>query len=415
MFSETATRSLLKCNGEASARDIERVRDGSRSSNNKTILFITHVGEAGGAEYKMVDLCRAMRDSAEVMLLQRGSLEAVLNENRIKHCVCPLPSNARIVRKEDGIASVLKAIPAALSMVKRIARKAEEFDIVVCFSQKSFVLTSLAKLLARRPIIWFMNDILSPAHFSRVLIGVLVTLSRYSADHIVVNSRASLAAWFKAGGRRKRVSVLYPGTNSKLADQRPSAELIASYKQKYSPDAKPLIGMFGRISRWKGQDVFIRAIAQVPNVNAVVVGGALFGEQQHERRMKELVTELGITRRVTFTGHVDDVMNLMAACDVVAHCSTSPEPFGQVIVEAMLAGTPVIASDAGGAREIVTPDETGQLTRPSSHSDLEAAIRRYLDSPSWSRQVAERAKVSALEKFSETAMTTGFLEILEAF
>ena len=382
----------------------------------KKVLFLTHVGDPGGAEYKMIDLCRSVRDSAEVMLFQHGSLEAILCRHRIKYSVTPMPPATSQVRKEGGVMSLLRAVPGTLSMVRSVVREGSRFDVVVCFSQKSFVIASLAKPFMRRPIVWFMNDILSPSHFSRALIWLLVTLSRYSADRIALNSHASLDVWLGAGGRKRGVSVIYPGVHEdQIASQLKHPECIAAHRKKYSPDGRPLIGMFGRISRWKGQDVFLRAIAKVPNVKAVIVGEALFAEEDHERHIRDLARELGIEERVVFAGHVDDVMALMAACDVVAHCSTAPEPFGLVIAEAMLAGTPVIASDAGGAREIVIPNETGLLTPLKDHDALAHAIERCLADTQWSKELSRKAKTRAQRKFTGAAMTAGFLEILETF
>jgi glycosyltransferase involved in cell wall biosynthesis len=187
---------------------------------------------------------------------------------------------------------------------------------------------------------------------------------------------------------------------------------IESYRKLFSPRRAPLIGMFGRICPWKGQDVFLRAIAKVPGVSAVIAGGALFGEEEHEQRMKALAHELGVTHRVTFAGHVEEVIAVMAACDVVVHCSTAPEPFGRVIVESMFVGTPVIASDAGGAREIVTHGVTGQLTPMNDAPALATAISRYLEEPGWARNVASRAQAEAERRFSSSAMTSRFNEIL---
>jgi glycosyltransferase involved in cell wall biosynthesis len=379
----------------------------------RRVLFLTHVGDPGGAELKMLDLARAVRERAEVMLLQHGSLEASLRDQQIPFCVCPMPAAASAVRREGGFMSVLKAIPATLSMIRSVVRKGRQFDAVVCVSQKSFVLAALAKPFMRRPILWFMNDILSPEHFSRAMIRVLMTLSRRGADHIVLNSQASLDEWVRAGGRADRISIIYPGTREdRVGSQLADLGRIAFYREKFSPQRQPLVGVFGRISRWKGQDVFLEAIALVPGIQAVIVGGAHFSEQAHEQRLKELARELGVDRRVTFTGHVDDVMKVMAACDVVVHCSTAPEPFGQVIVQAMLAGVPVIASDAGGAREIVTQDETGQLTPLKDHEALAAAVRRYLADPQWSRGIAHRARTRAEQEFSGAAMARRFLDVL---
>jgi glycosyltransferase involved in cell wall biosynthesis len=379
------------------------------------VLFLTHVGDPGGAEMKMIDLCQATRSRAEVMLFQHGSLEAILRRQAIAVSVCAMPSSARDVRKEGGLRSIARAVPAVLSMIRNVARKGRQFDVVVCFSQKSFMLASLAKPFMRRPILWFMNDILSPEHFSRTMIRLLVLVSRYSADHIVLNSQASLSAWRRAGGRESAVSVVYPGLQvEQIMGQLQDLPAIALHKSKYSPHGKPLVGMFGRIGRWKGQEVFLRAIARLPDARAVIVGGALFGEEEYERKVRKLASDLGLSDRVTFVGHVSEVMTLMAACDVVAHCSTAPEPFGLVIAEAMLAGTPVIASDAGGAREIVTPEETGQLTPLEDHEALAAAIARYLANPQWAREIAGRASIRAREKFSGAAMTAGFFAALAA-
>lgn len=388
--------------------------DRHREAGGRRLLFVTHVGQPGGGEFKMVDLYKTIAHPCEVLLFQHGSLERLLEEQHIEFSVIPLPAAAREVRKDGGLISMLKAVPAMLSMIRGMVRKGREFDVVVCFSQKSFVVASLAKPFMRRPILWFMNDMLVPEHFSRPLIRLMVTLARICADHVVLNSQASLQSWLEAGGRKRRVSIVYPGTREdRVAAQLQDARRIAAYRKEYSPDRKPLIGMFGRISQWKGQDIFIRALAELPEVNAIMVGGALFDERDYERRIQDLAKELGMQNRLVSTGHVDDVMTLMAACDVVVHCSTAPEPFGQVIVQAMLAGTPVIASDAGGAREIVSANDTGQLTPLKDHRALAAAIHRYLGNPQWSRQVAQRAKAMAQDKFSGQAMTAGFLEALK--
>lgn len=380
-------------------------------THGKRILFVTHAGDPGGAELMMLALCRAERATCEVLLFQHGKLESLLEAAQVPCSVLALPTQSRNVRKEDGAFRLLRAIPSTLSMARRVANRARHFDVVVCFSQKAFVVTALAKPFMRGALLWFMNDILSREHFSAPLIALLVRLSRLSAAHIVLNSQASWDAWRAAGGRHDRVSVIYPGVQPMA-----NAGAIATHRlrQAYAPATAPLIGMFGRLSRWKGQEVFLRALVELPDVHAIIVGGALFGEQPYERRLHELVRELHLEQRVTFVGHVEEPMLLMAACDVVVHCSTAPEPFGLVIVEAMLAGTPVVASDAGGAREIVTHDVTGQLTPPGDHLALAHAVRRYLEQPVWARELALRATQRARTHFTRDAMLQSFRTLTEA-
>jgi len=379
-----------------------------------SILFITHVGDPGGAEFKMMAIAGMMRGSAEVLLLQHGSLEALLDAAGIRHSVQPLAAGTRKVRREGGVTSLLRALPGSLATVRHIARKAGDFKMVVCFSQKAFVLASLAKPFMRRPLFWFMNDILSADHFHPAMIRMLIGLSRVSANGVAVVSQESLKQWLRVGGRREGVSVVVSGIDSaQVARQLGDSARVSANRHRFSPDGAPLIGVFGRICRWKGQDLFLRALALVPGARGVIAGGALFEEKDFERELHELVAQLGLSERVTFAGHVDDVMTLMAACDVVVHCSTAPEPSGRVIAEAMFAGTPVIGSNAGGVPEVITDGETGQLTPLNDIHALAAAVRRYLENPQWAREVAARARLRAEENFSSRATLRGFQRAVE--
>jgi glycosyltransferase involved in cell wall biosynthesis len=204
------------------------------------------------------------------------------------------------------------------------------------------------------------------------------------------------------------VSVVYSGIEpEQIARQLGDPARVAAYRAQYGCGA-PLVGMFGRISRWKGQDVFLCALARVPRARGVIVGGALSVDRDYEEELRALAASLGVAERVVFVGHVDDPITLMAACDVVAHCSTSPEPSGRVIAEAMFAGTPVIGSDAGGVPEFIVQNETGLLTPLKDDAALAAAIQRYLDDPEWSRDIAARARVRAEQNFSSAATVSGF-------
>ncbi|NCC23102.1 MAG: glycosyltransferase family 1 protein [Alphaproteobacteria bacterium] len=377
------------------------------------VLFLTHVDAPGGAEFKMIRLCEALGERAEVVHFQPGPLETLLADKRIVASVITMPDRMAGFRREQGFAAAAGAVPATASMIRKVAAKCAGYGTVVCMSQKSFLLAALGKPLHRRPIVWFMNDILSRDHFSRSLIFLLTRIFRYSPDHVVLNSQASLLAWQEAGGRKKNVHLIYPGSDVAAFDEAlRDRKTIESHRKSFSPDGKPLIGIFGRISPWKGQDVFLKALARIEGARGVIVGGALFGEEEYETKLKTLARDLGVEDRVTFAGHRDDIPKIMAACDIVAHCSTSPEPFGLVIVEAMLCKTPVIASDAGGAREIVISGETGYLTAPGDDTALAKAIAAILNNRKNAQELAQKARVRANGNFSNAAMVEQFRYVL---
>ncbi len=145
------------------------------------------------------------------------------------------------------------------------------------------------------------------------------------------------------------------------------------------------IGLVGRISPWKGQHIFIRAAALVHQrfreARFFIIGAALFGEDQYEQEIRRLPGELGIEGIVEFSGFRSDVKQAIAELDLVVHASTQGEPFGQVIIEGMAAGKPVVATDGGGVPEIVEDGHTGILVPMGNVQAMADAICQILAHP----------------------------------
>lgn len=378
-----------------------------------TILFLTHVGDPGGAEFKMMELCSSLGDKAEVLHLQEGNLSQQLSKKNIQHKVIQLPKALVGFKREDALVNAFPLIFQSLGFLRKLYKATREYSAYVCMSQKAFVLMSLLKPFHRKPIIWFMNDLLSTEHFSPSLISILTFLARFSADHLVVNSQASYNAWIKASGSNRNVEIIYPGTDFNKIDERTkNFQEIETLKEKLSADDKHIVGLFGRVTPWKGQDVFIQAISQLPNTHSVIVGEAFFGQEIYLQQLEALVEKLNLQSRVTFTGHSNQVPEWMAACDIIVHCSTAPEPFGLVIVEGMAALKPVIASDGGGAQEIIVNEVTGQLTPMKDADALAAAIKRYIENPDWATTLATNGYTRSKQLFSTQTMVDRFREIL---
>ncbi len=377
------------------------------------ILFMTHAGSPGGAEFAMLSLCKDSRLSAKVLTFDEGTLGDLLNQHHILYHICHMPETISNIRRDGRFFATLRAIPGIAGLVKKVISHSNEADVLVPVSQKAFIAASLAKPFSRKPIIWYMNDLLSPEHFSPAMIWVITRLSRYSANHVVLNSKASLEAWLAHGGRRERISVAYSDINIDSFDEAlAETQLTQDYRAEFSPNGEPLVGIFGRISQWKGQDIFLKALTKLENARGVIVGDALFGEEAYTDELTALATSLGVEDRVIFAGHSDHVPNVMAACDVITHCSTAPEPFGRVIVEGMLSGRPVIASNAGGAKEIIEHDTSGQLTTIGDADALASAITRYLNDPEWADTIAKAGRKRAQTHFSDKHFTDIFVDIV---
>jgi glycosyltransferase involved in cell wall biosynthesis len=152
----------------------------------------------------------------------------------------------------------------------------------------------------------------------------------------------------------------------------------------------------------------------MPGVHALVVGGALFsGEAAYEAELRARTELPALAGRVHMLGARDDVPRLLSACDVVVHPSVLAEPFGRVLVEAMLASRPVIATRAGGVPEVVTDGETGVLVPPGDARILGEALEALRRDAIRSATLASRGAAHARERFSREAMLAGVRRVID--
>ena len=146
--------------------------------------------------------------------------------------------------------------------------------------------------------------------------------------------------------------------------------------------------------------MLIDALQYCPdNVIALLVGDALFGEQDYVQQLYHQIKTLNLEHRVRFLGFRSDIPQLLAACDLVAHTSTAPEPFGRGIVEAMLCDIPVVAAAAGGATELIEHGQTGWLTPPGNAQKLAAIINICQSYPSQAKLCVQQAQIQARQRF----------------
>lgn len=183
------------------------------------------------------------------------------------------------------------------------------------------------------------------------------------------------------------------------------AERAAVRRELGLPADAPVAGMVGMLLRWKGQQVFLDAMAEVvrrlPEARAVIVGGVASDEDPgYPGELRAQAERLGIADRVVFTGLRSDVSRLLPAFDVCVHASTLPEPFGMVIGEAMSARRPVVASAAGGPLEQIEDGVSGFLVPPGDAAAFAARIIEVLSDPELARAIGERARTTVTERFS---------------
>jgi glycosyltransferase involved in cell wall biosynthesis len=181
------------------------------------------------------------------------------------------------------------------------------------------------------------------------------------------------------------------------------------------PRTVVFVGRMDRASPWKGIDVLLRAfaaLADLPDVRLRLVGGG-DALPDHVR----LAERLGIAGRVEFTGRVpaDTLLDaLRTAAVLVLPSQTDAESFGTVLVEAMACGTPVVGSDAGGPRHVVTPGVTGLLFPHDNPDALAAACRRLLRDGDLADRMGAAGRRRAVERYAWPTLTERYLRLFRS-
>jgi glycosyltransferase involved in cell wall biosynthesis len=197
---------------------------------------------------------------------------------------------------------------------------------------------------------------------------------------VIANSHATLATL----PDRLRVHVLY---NPVVPD---AVEQPVLQRRRENPVLT--VGVLGRLAPWKGQHVFLDAFAEAFRGEAAcarVIGSPLFGEDAYAADLVERAERLGITDQVDFRGFREDIWAELNELDILVHCSITPEPFGQVVLEGMAAGLAVVAAGAGGPAEIVRSGVDGLLVQPHDTAALAAALAMLAADP------AQRGRLGA--------------------
>jgi glycosyltransferase involved in cell wall biosynthesis len=311
---------------------------------------------------------------------------------------------ADAVSRAARVIEQIRSLPELKKLSKAVAAHAAGFDLIFANTQKALVVGAFAARAAKKPLLWYLHDIVTADHFSRLNRWLDVVFSRTLVTRVVANSYASSNALLAAGGLCD--AVVHNGIDTRSFSDGTERGL-PEVRSKLNLTGQPMVGVFGRIASWKGQHVLLQALARLPDVQVLMVGDALFpGDTEYFEDLKQRASAPIISGRVHFLGFRRDIFQVMRLCDVIVHTSIAPEPFGRVIVEGMLAGKPVIATRAGGVPEIIEDGVTGRLVEPNNPEALAAAIQSLLGEPEGTAAMALRGQAFARKRFSLETMTS---------
>jgi glycosyltransferase involved in cell wall biosynthesis len=368
------------------------------------LALVSVSDQLGGSEVVLLQIVEHVRRtrpdwSVDVVVPGAGPLAARSAALGARvHALAMPPALARL--GEWGTAArplgVLRQLSAAITALPGYERGFADLldtirpDIIHSNGFKAHVVAARARTDAAR--VWHVHEYVS----SRAATRRLLRLYGAVPDAIVANShsvaddlRRALAGRVRAG-----ITVVHNGVDvERFTPAGPALDLDAASGLAPAAAGAVRVGLVATFARWKGHDVFLRALAGAdPAVRGYVVGAPVYdttGSQWTMEELRSVAADARVEDRAGFAGFQPDVPAVLRALDIVVHASVQPEPFGLVVAEAMACGRPVITTGIGGAAEIVRPGETALTCIAGDPASLASAINTL------ARDGARRARLGS--------------------
>ncbi len=366
----------------------------------KVIAIMPLAEQRGGGEMMFWDLMQQGREAGIEWLaifLEDGPMVEQVKSLGIKTIVIA-----------GGRLRQFHRLISAVFQIALIARR-ERADAIANWMWITQIYGGIAAIASGVPAVWYQLEVPNPKSWLVRLATLL------PARAIITLSKDGQEGQAKIWPHRP-TPLVYPGV---ALDRFEPAVLPSPRSARVKlglPLHGPLIGIVGRLQRWKGMHVLLDAMPQIlqryPDAHCVVVGGKHDLEPDYQEFLKAQIAGLGLSDRVFMAGLQRNVPEWMQAMDIFVHASDK-EPFGIVIIEAMALGKPVVAGNAGGPTEIITDGVNGLLTAYGDADALAIAILRYLDDPELARTIGMAARQRALD-FSTQRYAQNFINVIRA-
>jgi glycosyltransferase involved in cell wall biosynthesis len=285
---------------------------------------------------------------------------------------------------------------AAVRRLTRLLRR-DRPDVVLNWLPKAHLYAGPASVAAGigRRVVWWQHS-LAGAWIDQAA-TVLPAAAVGCSSHAIADSQQRMRP-------QRRTFVVHPGVEP---DDFRFASITAS--DLGIPGDRLIAAIVGRLQAWKGQHRVLEAVSLLRSrgvdVHLLVVGGAAHGlSPGYAEHVSRLVSELRLEDRITLTGQVPSALPYIALSDILVNASEA-EPFGLVLIEAMMSCTAVIAVDAGGPAEIIEHERSGLLLADGRPATIAAGLERLLFDEELRRRLGAAGQHRALEHFSAAAMT----------
>lgn len=367
----------------------------SAARRKLTVLQVIPSLATGGAERGCVDVAKALVAGGHRALVASsgGAMVAELEAGGARHLTLPLASKNPL-RMAANILRLVRVIRREKPDIVHARSRAPAWSaLAACkLTGTPFVTTYHAPYSGRNDFKINYNSVMAR--------GVrVIAISRFIAAHV-----AELH-WFA----KDRIRLIHRGID--IAAFTPSPEVSARAEALRAawnlPAGGPVLILPGRLTRWKGQGIFIEALAQLRHLDwqAIIVGSDQ-GRSRYSAELQAQIARLGLEDRVRLVGDCRDMPAAFALADIAVSPAIQPEAFGRVIVEAQAMGLPTLVSDHGAADETILPGRSGWAVPPNDPMALALALRDALRlTPEQRAEMGRRGRAHVERHFTVQRMT----------
>ena len=369
-------------------------------SKLKVLQVIPKLGY-GGAETGCFDLAHYLseNDCLSYVVTSGGELLKFINKKKVKLIKLPVQSKNPILILFNAIVLVFIILFHNISIV-HVRSRAPAWSCLLAtkLTRRKFVTTFHGTYNFNNSIKKFYNSIM-------VRSNLIIAGSNFIFSHINTN-------YSKYLGLKKKFLVIFRGINVDYFD--PSTTLENEENQLFKDweinRGKKIILMPGRLTRWKGQEVFIEALNLVnkelghQSFYAVILGSDQ-GRDVYTKKIKRLVEQYRLTRQLRFIEHCKNMPLAYKISDLVVSPSIEPEAFGRIAVEAQSMEKPIVASDIGGSNETIIDNKTGFLFEAGESASLSKKIIEVLNLDETTlKSMGNEGRKNVIKKFNVEKM-----------
>ncbi|ABC27936.1 Glycosyltransferase [Hahella chejuensis KCTC 2396] len=265
-------------------------------------------------------------------------------------------------------------------------------------STDSWLFTLASRWLSKRPAVVRSRHVSAPVHDN----WPTTWLYAKGADYIVTTGDA-LRDYLTCQARFAKQKVVSIPTGLEINKYPPAEDKGRAKTLLGLPVDRPVIGKVAIMRDWKGHRYLVDAFAELlksgKSAHLLLVGGG----EEFENVQKQ-IADLGIGEHVTLTGTVDNVLDYLHAMDLFVLASYDNEGVPQSIMQAMLTGLPIVATDVGSVREIVVENKTGLMAPPKNVQAMTDAMRQMVSDRERLRTMGLNARQFGEERFSRELM-----------